>query len=45
MKSKAKSTLPNAESIDPNIAIRSAKLICVLNLFNWFVVGKSLVII
>ena len=40
-----KSTLPNTESIGPNTAIRSPKLILLLNLFNWFVVGKSLVII
>ena len=40
-----KSTLPNTESIDPNTAIRSPKLIYLIALFNWFVVGKSLVII
>ena len=40
-----KSTLPNTESIGPDTAIRSPKLIYLLILFNWFVVGKSLVII
>jgi len=29
-----KSTLPNTESIGPNTAIRSPKLILLLNLFN-----------
>ena len=40
-----KSTLPNTESIEPNTAIGSPKLIYLIYLFNWFVVGKSLVII
>ena len=31
-----KSTLPNTESIGPDTAIRSPKLILLLNLFNWF---------
>ena len=44
-KINTKSTLPDTESILPDIAIRSPKLIYLLNLFNWLIIGKSLVII
>ena len=39
------STLPNTESIGPDTAIGSPKLIYLVNLFDWFVVGKSFGII